>query len=456
MSAKKSQSGRSASSSAKTRGPATARGTLVGVAEPTPATIIGPFNLREYLLLGMGVLFILNSFLPILSVSGSGITVGYNAWTAPGMQIVLIAIFAVFPAITSVLIALRRLMPETHWRVGSLSIDQYASVASVVLSITYLTTMFLLTISLPAATLTTTGAGLFSGLGLSLISVALTTGAYRIPFFRGEFISRAEAPAHPMARPAMRVGVGTTTGSLDFELPSAGPSPTAPRTDTGSSGGLDPASAEQDGSIPEDSIVDAPGVVEPAASEALSEHPDGFDGYLVSAPPIDEVRQFGDSDKSVEDIPPAPLSPGVLPEADPASTDSINPANLGIGLGSLAGVDRGEIPGVADGPIEIDSRQLGGGEAEGVATAPNDLLAAEGAFEATPEDVVIAEVVYDSFWIAVPDARDVIDEATGGLVFVATPGVWILAVEDRGHALLLRHEDGREGLLRDVTGVHRA
>ncbi|AWN28470.1 protein kinase [Streptomyces sp. NEAU-S7GS2] len=60
------------------------------------------------------------------------------------------------------------------------------------------------------------------------------------------------------------------------------------------------------------------------------------------------------------------------------------------------------------------------------------------------------------FWFAVPVSRPLMGqdgslEPTGELV----PGIWYLAVEQRGKALVVQTEDGRRGLLLDADGIER-
>ncbi|GHD02889.1 hypothetical protein [Zhihengliuella salsuginis] len=60
------------------------------------------------------------------------------------------------------------------------------------------------------------------------------------------------------------------------------------------------------------------------------------------------------------------------------------------------------------------------------------------------------------FWFAVPHPRDAFDEQTGMWAFTLEPGQWVLALADRGDALLVQHADGRVGLLRETGGIERA
>lgn len=61
---------------------------------------------------------------------------------------------------------------------------------------------------------------------------------------------------------------------------------------------------------------------------------------------------------------------------------------------------------------------------------------------------------HEAFWALVPEERDVVDE-TGGAIFRIGPTAWALVIEDRGDEFVVRHEDGRLGYLRDVSGVTR-
>jgi len=55
------------------------------------------------------------------------------------------------------------------------------------------------------------------------------------------------------------------------------------------------------------------------------------------------------------------------------------------------------------------------------------------------------------FWFAVPDARPALNRASGATEFVLTPGSWWLAVRELdGGRLVVRHDDGREGMLSDT------
>lgn len=61
------------------------------------------------------------------------------------------------------------------------------------------------------------------------------------------------------------------------------------------------------------------------------------------------------------------------------------------------------------------------------------------------------------FWFAVPANRPLYPEdgTPGAPVGELTPGVWYLAVDQRGPALVAQLQDGRRGLLQDTSGLQR-
>lgn len=62
----------------------------------------------------------------------------------------------------------------------------------------------------------------------------------------------------------------------------------------------------------------------------------------------------------------------------------------------------------------------------------------------------------EAFWFAVPERRNVVDPVTGATVFEAEPGVWWLGLRRVDDGVVVRHDDGREGVLRQVDGLELA
>lgn len=63
---------------------------------------------------------------------------------------------------------------------------------------------------------------------------------------------------------------------------------------------------------------------------------------------------------------------------------------------------------------------------------------------------------FSPFWMAVPVPRPLMPE-DGGAQIVAelATGTWYLAVESRGSGLVVQTQDGRRGVLEDITGIQR-
>jgi hypothetical protein len=60
------------------------------------------------------------------------------------------------------------------------------------------------------------------------------------------------------------------------------------------------------------------------------------------------------------------------------------------------------------------------------------------------------------YWFAVPVARPLYGEdGSPAPIAELAPGTWYLAVEQRGSALIAQTQDGRRGVLQDVTGIQR-
>ena len=96
---------------------------------------VGPFTLREVVFLGASALVLLASFLPFLGGDYAEVFGYTSAWSpAPWLAIPAALVLAAAAA----LIAVRRLAPTRRLSVGSLSVDQFASAASVVTAGFYL------------------------------------------------------------------------------------------------------------------------------------------------------------------------------------------------------------------------------------------------------------------------------------------------------------------------------
>lgn len=163
--------------------------------EPTagdaPQYGVGPFSIREVALVGIWLVAFIVSFFSI--------NVGRfeSVWTSAILWI--LAIFV--PTAAVFLLVLRRLSPQGIRRVGSLGIDQFASVAFSVGALVWLqliweTVEFAIETGAWARTWVIWVEGV-----LMLAGVALTVFAPLIPVIGEDFRGRREVPAHRYARP---------------------------------------------------------------------------------------------------------------------------------------------------------------------------------------------------------------------------------------------------------------
>ena len=165
--------------------------------EEAPQYGVGPFSIREVALVGTWLVAFVVSFFPTHGAIGVGPSVWSNGidWLLP--------IGA--PTVAVFLVVLRRLSPQGIRRVGSLGIDQFASVAFSVSTVLWLTILWNSFISLA-------GQGVFLATWvvwveffLMLAGVLLTVFAPFIAPFAQDFSGRPEVVAHRSARPVRPV-----------------------------------------------------------------------------------------------------------------------------------------------------------------------------------------------------------------------------------------------------------
>ena len=143
-------------------------------------TVLGPFTIRDLTVFGSTLILFVASLIPMFASR-------YNLWNLGSLF--FLGLGVLLPLIVTALFVARRLTPESKLRIGSLSIDQFASVvASFALGFFFL-----------AGAETYAPAVLVALIG-SLGLFAATVLARFIPFFAGDFLDRAEAPAHVVAR----------------------------------------------------------------------------------------------------------------------------------------------------------------------------------------------------------------------------------------------------------------
>jgi hypothetical protein len=173
------------------------------VPDEAPHYGVGPFSVREVSLLGIWAVTFLVSFFPLnnLPVNVRVLGGGANVWLSGLWWIPAVAL----PTAAVGLLVLRRLSPQGIRRVGSLGIDQFASVAFSVAALVWVAWVWD-TVSVVAETgIWTRTWVVWVGAVFTLVGVVLTVFAPIIPPFEQDFQGRPEIPAHRNARPVRAV-----------------------------------------------------------------------------------------------------------------------------------------------------------------------------------------------------------------------------------------------------------
>ncbi|UWX96683.1 hypothetical protein N2K95_13700 [Arthrobacter zhaoxinii] len=371
--------------------------------------LVGPFGLRDTVV-GISVLVMLvGSILPFFTVTGLGFEEDFNLWNA--FPLFFVGIGILLPLLVAGLFAGRRLAPGMKPRIGSLSLDQFASVTAV-LAVAF---FFLQTV-------TDFSVGAMVALIGSLGLLVSTTLAPHLPFFAREFRNRPEAPAALTARNALPLR----------------PRPARPKpepksdTDTDNAGGSrrftnplrrsnDAGTTVHDAPVQDGAEVSAPGgtaVVGTPAAGASAAAP-ATSAQPESAPATQVAPAVPSPATSAQ--PTATPAAGMQTE-EPMAATTVNPVVRDAGSHAVS----------AAGAHEAEA-----GNSEPI-TATRD------------------EAVVEAFWFAVGTPRQIVDERTGLPLFMFQPGDWELGLEDRGDEFLVQDKrTGRIGVLRDLSNIER-
>jgi hypothetical protein len=152
---------------------------------------VGPFSIREVVLLGVWLLAFVTSFFSLSLLSFDSV------WTSGLAWILTIAV----PTAAVFLIVLRRLSPTGIRRVGSLGIDQFASVAFSVSAVVWLSYIWDTVAFVADGGPMVRSWVMWLEFVLMLAGVVLTVFAPLIPVLRDDFRHRPEVAAHRNARP---------------------------------------------------------------------------------------------------------------------------------------------------------------------------------------------------------------------------------------------------------------
>jgi hypothetical protein len=401
---------------------------------------VGPFSVREVALLGIWVVAFFVSFFRVnILDSPSGVLIGgLNVWLSGLWWIPTVAL----PTAAVGLLVLRRLSPQGIRRVGSLGIDQFASVAFTVSAFVWVSWVWDTVVIFNETGIWTRSWVIWVEAVVLLAGVVLTVFAPIIPPFAHDFRGREEVPAHRSARP-IRPVVSR---------------PRAPRA----------ARAPQQGE--EDHTTAHPGEehVLPDGAEAAARG--SYTGSTAithdDAAPRTTVlpaRVGNDSDTDVF----APLRADRDEQADPGqrhdayrSDDARDADGLDADRRDADGLDDQRLDG--DRPDDRRHDEDRDGEnrdgAQGRSGYLRDQqLRADEPRRAGDHGSQSADVEHphaQAFWALAPEQREILDDY-GTPIFHIGPTAWALVVEDRGETFVVRHDDGRIGYLHDVSGITR-
>ncbi|MDI3213148.1 hypothetical protein [Arthrobacter sp. AL12] len=386
----------------------------------TNQAVLGPFTIRDLTVFGSTLILFVASLIPMFAVR-------YNLWNLGSLFFLGLGI--VLPVIVSALFVARRVSPGTKIRIGSLSVDQFGSVVA-----SFAVAFFFLAVAgafVPSMLLALVGA-----LGL----LAATVLGRLVPFFAGDFLDRAEVPAHVVARES----------AVPVRKPQAPKAPkeakdeTAPKA-VGTSAVAGWAKRMTPGG--KSGTSGASGAAAPgtgAAAGAAAATP------ARSAAPTPVV---GSPETQVSGIVPNATAP------KPSAAEATQAAVVTPGAAAPAGGQPRDVR-AASAAEETRATEVPVTSGHGAPTTVNPQVRQQEPIGATvdpanrPEEHDV-QVVHEAFWFAVAQPRTAVEEHSGVAAFVIEPGGWVLALEDRGHEFLVQHTDGRVGVLRDLSNIER-
>lgn len=428
--------------------------------EVTPEYGILGFTLRELLIVGVWFIAFVVSFFPYLSdasIWGTGIR-----WILP-IGLPTVAVF---------LLVLRRFSPDGIRRVGSLGIDQFASVAFSVAAVFWLTELW----NAIAFAIAFDGFGMPWNAVVQLIAalalVVLTVFAPLVPGLKEDFHGRLVTLAHRNANPVRPV--------IARPRPEPSPADEAPATQAGagSAAVIPPAGAsdstasaaapewradestaawrgeERTAVWPTEDSAAGPADAEPAAASTSATADPALDIELSGLEATDEVARLDVSRQ--------------VPLASHASGGGTGTEQTTSDEEYVPTYSRRTWNQEQEQEPEFDREPERDREPEIVSDTGSieSLLGARAqTYEEFAETSVISEIEEPTadaaapvgtdpqpFWILAPTERDVHDER-GEAIFRIGPNAWALVIEDRGGAYVVRHDDGRIGYLHDIADI---
>ena len=409
--------------------------------------VAGPFTVRDLSVFGSALLMFVASLLPMFGSL-------YNLWNVGSLFFLLLGI--ILPLIVVALFVARRLQPGTIVRVGSLSIDQFASVVA-----SFAFTLFFLVAA------SSFNGSVLLGLVGSVGLLASTVLAPHLPLLSADFKGRAETPAHVVAReaaiPSRKPAAPKAPKEPKTPKPSATAAPTsmAGASGVGSSGvGASSVGASNAGAVSNpftppatygttpSQATEAPAVVHSADSKsagaAVPETASGISGAGASA------VSAAAGDDSVKEAPTADAPAETpSPSSEPATTQHAQQPAAQQPAAQAAAQQSAAQPAAQQPWAATMATPIVSGDTRKV----SDSIGATVDPASRPEESDAPQ--YEAFWFAVAQPRTAYDEHSGAPSFTIEPGGWVLALEDRGHEFLVQDTDGKVGVLRELSNIER-
>lgn len=412
--------------------------------------VLGPFTIRDLTVFGSTLILFVASLIPMFAVR-------YNLWNLGSLFFLGLGIL--LPVVVTALFVARRLSPGTKIRIGSLSVDQFGSVVA-----SFAVAFFFLAVAgafVPSMLL-----GLVGALGL----LAATVLGRMIPVFAGDFLDRAEVPAHVVARESAvpvrkpRAPKAPKEAKDESAPKAAGTSTVAgwakrmtPGGQSGTSGAKGAAAAGAAGAA----AASGPAVSGPAGSGATTGGASAVRPAAAAPAAGQEAPDRADAPTPVVSFPETQAG-GVVPAAaapKPSTAEQTQAAVVTPGAVAPADGQPSDVR-AATAAEETRATEVPVTSGHSAPTTVNPQVRQHEPIGATvdpasrPEEHEV-QVVHEAFWFAVAQPRTAVDEHSGLAAFVIEPGGWVLALEDRGHEFLVQHTDGRVGVLRDLSNIER-
>ncbi|MCT9868990.1 hypothetical protein [Paenarthrobacter aurescens] len=412
--------------------------------------VVGPFTIRDLTVFGSTLFMFVASLLPMFGER-------YNLWNLGNLFFLLLGI--ILPLVVVALFVARRLKPGTVVRVGSLSVDQFASVTA-----SFAFPLFFLTIA------NSFNGGVLLGLVGSVGLLAATVLAPHLPWLSADFKGRAETPAHVVAREA-------AVPSRKPAAPKAPKEPKAPKpaggTSTpGATPGYQAPGSQAAGTAAAAASTGAPGAGAPAAAAAISSPfapPASYGTAPSQSTEAPAVVHSADS-KPAEGTVPSTAGPAApqAPIAANAPAAATAPEPEGSVKGAEPTNEAGKTPASspepattqhAQQPLQQPAAQQPWAATMATPVVSGDTRKVSDSIGATVDPASRPDESdspqYEAFWFAVAQPRTAYDEHSGVPAFTIEPGGWVLALEDRGHEFLVQDTDGKVGVLRELSNIER-